>query len=52
MGRGADHGLRDVGMREELAALFGGREFDLVEAGHPADPYRRHEILRTREVVY
>jgi uncharacterized protein len=41
-----------VGMREELSALFGGREVDLVETGRLADPYRRYEILRTREVVY
>jgi len=41
-----------VGMCEELAELFGGREIDLVETGRLADPYRRHEILRTREVVY
>ena len=41
-----------VGMREELSALFGGREIDLVEAGRLADPYRRHEILRTHEAIY
>jgi len=41
-----------VGMREELAALFGGREIDLVETGRLRDPYRRHEILRTHEAIY
>lgn len=41
-----------VEMREELAAQLGGREIDLVELRRLADPYRRHEILRTREVVY
>lgn len=39
-------------MREELSALFGGREIDLVEERRLADPYRRHEILSTREIVY
>ncbi|NNM88318.1 MAG: DNA polymerase subunit beta [Phycisphaerae bacterium] len=39
-------------MREELSALFAGREIDLVEEGRLADPYRRYEILRTREVIY
>jgi len=41
-----------VAMREELSALCGGREIDLVEAARLADPYRRHEILRTHEVIY
>jgi predicted nucleotidyltransferase len=39
-------------IREELSTLFGGREVDLVETRRLADPYRRHEILRTREQVY
>jgi uncharacterized protein len=39
-------------MREELSHLFGGREIDLVEVARLADPYRRHEILRTREIIY
>jgi len=41
-----------VGMREELSALFGGREIDLVETGRLTDPYRRHEIMRTHEAIY
>ena len=39
-------------MREELSAIFNGREIDLVEKKRLIDPYRRHEILRTREVIY
>ncbi len=41
-----------VSMREELSAIFGGRAIDLVKTGRLADPYRRHEIMRTREAVY
>jgi uncharacterized protein len=41
-----------VEMREELSTLFDGREIDLVEKRRLADPYRRHEILRTREAIY
>ena len=29
-------------IRDELSALFGGREVDLAETGRLADPYRRH----------
>ena len=39
-------------MREELSRLFNGREIDLVEVTRLVDPYRRHEILRTREIIY
>ena len=41
-----------VEMREELSRLFDGREVDLVEQRRLADPYRRHEIMRTREAIY
>ncbi len=41
-----------VEMRDELSTFFGGREIDLVELRRLADPYRRHEILRTREAIY
>jgi hypothetical protein len=41
-----------IRMREELSALFEDREVDLVEAKRLVDPYRRHEIMRTREVIY
>jgi hypothetical protein len=40
-----------VTMRDELAALT-GREVDLVDADGLRNPYRRAEILRTREVMY
>ena len=40
-----------VDMCDELSTLFGGREIDLVESRRLTDPYRRHEILRTREAV-
>jgi predicted nucleotidyltransferase len=38
-------------MLDELTAIF-GREVDLVEKDLIRNPFRRHEILRTREVVY
>jgi predicted nucleotidyltransferase len=38
-------------MRAEFA-LFFGRPVDLVEQEGLRNPYRRREILRTREVVY
>jgi predicted nucleotidyltransferase len=41
-----------VEMREELQAFFGGREIDLVEMERLGDPYRRDEILKTREIIY
>ena len=39
-------------MRDELSAIFGGRPIDLVEKRLVKNPFRRHEILTTREVVY
>jgi hypothetical protein len=38
-------------MLDELAEIF-GREVDLVEKGTIRNPFRRHEILTTKEVVY
>jgi uncharacterized protein len=44
--------LWDLGlMREELSALF-GREVDLVEKEALRNPFRRHEILTTCQVIY
>ena len=40
-----------VAMRDELAAIF-GREVDLVEKEGLRNPFRRHRILTTREVIY
>jgi predicted nucleotidyltransferase len=40
-----------VQMREELMVLF-GREVDLVEKEGLRNPFRRHRILGTREVIY
>ena len=40
-----------VDMQEELQAMF-GREVDVVSKGGLRNPFRRHEILSTREVVY
>jgi len=40
-----------VDMREELKALF-GREVDLVEEGGLRNPFRRHRILASREILY
>jgi len=40
-----------IDMREELAQAF-GRPVDLVEKEALRNPWRRYEILRTREVIY
>ncbi len=40
-----------VEMQDELAAIF-GRGVDLVEKEAIHNPFRRHNILTTREVVY
>ncbi|MBX3730235.1 MAG: nucleotidyltransferase domain-containing protein [Candidatus Sumerlaeia bacterium] len=40
-----------LGMKEELEAHF-ARPVDLVEKEALRNPWRRYEILRTREVVY
>jgi len=39
-------------MTAELSGMFEGRAIDLVETRRLADPYRRHEIMRTRETIY
>jgi len=49
-----DHGwsLYDVvDMEDELKAIF-ERDVDLVMKGGLRNPFRRHEILRTCEVIY
>ncbi len=38
-------------MEDELAKLF-GRKADLVSRNGLRNPFRRHEILRTRQVMY
>jgi hypothetical protein len=40
-----------VDMIEELKVIF-GREVDLVEKSGLRNPFRRHAILTTKEVVY
>jgi predicted nucleotidyltransferase len=40
-----------VEMQDELAQIF-GRQVDLVEKEAIRNPFRRHEILTTKEVVY
>jgi predicted nucleotidyltransferase len=40
-----------VDMRDELMAMF-GRDVDLVEKEGLRNPFRRRNILRTREVIY
>jgi uncharacterized protein len=40
-----------VEMRDELAHLF-GRPVDLVSKRGLKNPFRRHEILTTRQVIY
>jgi predicted nucleotidyltransferase len=40
-----------IDMREELRELF-GREVDLVEKKNLINPFRRHAILSTKQVIY
>lgn len=40
-----------VDMRDEIEALL-GRSVDLVTRGGLRNPFRRHEILTSRQVVY
>jgi hypothetical protein len=40
-----------VHMQDELEKLF-GRKVDVVDAAALRNPFRRHEILKTRQVVY
>jgi predicted nucleotidyltransferase len=42
---------RLLDMKEELEAWF-GRPVDLVEKEAMRDPWRKHEILKTREMIY
>jgi predicted nucleotidyltransferase len=50
--KGADWDLFDwVSMMEELKQIF-GREVDLVEKATLRNPFRRHYILETKEVIY
>jgi predicted nucleotidyltransferase len=39
-------------MMDELSKIFGGREIHLIEKQFLKNPFRRYEILTTREVVY
>lgn len=39
-------------MKDELSAMFGGREVDLVQKRLLKNPFRRYEILTSREVIY
>ena len=40
-----------VDMQEERTTLF-GRHVDLVEADGIRNPFRRHAILRSKEVIH
>lgn len=40
-----------VQMQDELKEIF-GREVDLVEEAGLRNPFRRHSILRSKEVIY
>jgi predicted nucleotidyltransferase len=49
---GAQLSLMDfVEMKEELAGIL-HRRVDLVSKGGLRNPFRRHEILNTRQIVY
>jgi hypothetical protein len=48
----AQHSLFDlVRMEEELSTLL-GRKVDLVEKSGLRNPFRRYEILRTRQMIF
>jgi uncharacterized protein len=40
-----------VDMKDELRSML-GRKVDLLTRGGLRNPFRRHEILRTRQVIY
>lgn len=40
-----------VDMKDELKSIF-GREVDIIEKEGLRNPFRKNEILRTREVLY
>lgn len=40
-----------IAMRDELRSIL-GREVDLVEKRLVRNPFRRHEILTTRQILY
>lgn len=40
-----------IDMRDELCEMF-GRDVDLLEKSALRNPFRRHEILTTRQVIY
>ena len=42
----------DMAMREELSAMFEGRSVDMVRREYLKNPYRKAEIMRTREILY
>ena len=41
-----------IDMTDELSTLFNGHPVDLVEKRFVRNPFRRHEILTTRQVLY
>ena len=48
----AHHSLFDLArMEQELREIF-GRKVDLVEKAGVRNPFRRHEIIRSMEIVY
>lgn len=49
---GVKHALEHwIEMEQELCAMF-GRTIDLVERRNIVNPFRRHEILTTKQVLY
>jgi predicted nucleotidyltransferase len=42
----------DMEMRGALSVIFGGRRIDLVQKRLLTNPFRRHEILRTRRILH
>lgn len=41
-----------LAMTDDLSALFDGRPIDLVQKRLLTNPFRRHNILTTRRIVY
>ena len=48
----AEHSLLDIVQMQDELAEISGRAVHLVEAQGLRNPFRRHEILSTKEVIY
>ncbi|PHQ81640.1 MAG: DNA polymerase subunit beta [Phycisphaera sp.] len=48
-----DHDIDDrFAMEDELSKIFGGRKIDIIQRKYMQNPFFRHRVLTTREVIY